>query len=406
MCNPRSKTLLGAGFLSLALMGAAHAGGFSRGTANTDILFEEGNFNMRTGVTFVSPTREYTKNPNPALVGTSYTEDYVIPSAAVKFNFTDNLRCAGTFVQNNGGSAKYDFPTASGKTMEEFTTYETAATCGVNFDVGKGRLWLLGGGYVENFNYRRENSYAALGLGDAALDLEGQEVGYRVGAAYEIPEIALRGQIMYRSGTDYGADGMLHAPAGVLYAALAKQGVPDAVNPFFGIPPSIQVPVPAIGVGSLPQSVDIKFQTGVAPGWLAFGAVKWTDWSALTTLDVRAAATGTPITSDLYYWKDGWTVTGGIGHAFNDTVSGLVSLTWDRGVSTGYDLSSDTYTVAVGASVKDKLGGELRGGVGFTYITSAAETKYGADPNATDFGDQAVKAGYAVAFNVGYAIKW
>ncbi|MHA6643392.1 outer membrane protein transport protein [Mesorhizobium sp. A623] len=405
MNNSRLKALFGVSVLSLAMGGTAYAGGFARGTADTDLIYEDGNFNMRSGVTYVSPRREFSGNPNPTLVGTSYTEDYVIPSAAIKLNLTDNLRCVGTMVQNNGGSTRYDVPTVSGKILEEFTTYETAATCGVSFDAGQGKFWLLGGGYVETFGYHRENFYGP--LGGAKLDLDGRKFGYRIGAAYEIPEIALRGQIMYRSGTSYGADGMISAPAGVLAAATAGTPLAAQFNQIVGLyGPTFQVPVDALGVGRLPQSVDLKFQTGIAPGWLAFGSLRWTDWSRTTTLDVRAAATGTPITVDKFYWKDGWTVTGGVGHSFNDTVSGLVSLTWDRGVGTGWDLMSDTYTVATGVSLKDVLGGELRGGVGYTYISSAAETKYGANPDITDLGDQSVKAGHAFALNLGYSVKW
>lgn len=413
MNKSRLNTLLGTAFLSLVMGGSVYAGGFSRGTADTDLIYEDGNFNMRSGVTYVSPHREFTRNPNPALVGTSYTEDYVIPSAAIKFNLTDNMRCVGTFVQNNGGAVRYSSPTFSGKVLEEFTTYETGATCGVSFDAGQGKLWLLGGGYSEQFDYHRENSYAALGLGNARLDLDGRKFGYRIGAAYEIPEMALRAQVMYRSGTDYGADGMLTAPAGVLLRATT--GTPleaQFANIVALAGANFPVDVQARGIGKLPQSVDIKFQTGIAPGWLAFGSVKWTDWSRNTELNVVSSLTGTPITTDKFFWRDGWTVTGGVGHKFNDMISGVVSLTWDRGVGTGWDLQSDAYTLATGVSLKDKLGGELRAGVGYTYLSSAAETKYGLNPNVTDpgsalvMGDQAVKAGHAVALNLGYSVKW
>lgn len=401
----RRRELLAASLFSVALVGAAHAGGFSRGSADTDILFDDGNFNMRSSVTFVSPHREFSKVPgvaNPALVGTSYTDDYIVPSAAIKINLSDNFRCAGTLVDNNGGSAVYAVPKPSGKLKEDFETNEKALTCGAKFDVGRGSLWLLGGGYVEDFNYDRLNFYGP--LGDAALRLEGEEFGYRVGAAYAIPEIAFRAQVMYRSSTSYGADGLLVAPAGVLAKALTAQGVPDAVNPFLPLPGATQVPIDALGMGNLPQTVEFKLQSGIAPGWLAFGSVKWSDWSVLKSLDVRSKPTaafpdGVPISSDVYNWKDGWTVTGGVGHAFTDQISGLVSLTWDSGVSTGYDFSSDTYTLAAGGSLKDKFGGELRGGVGLSYLTSAEVTK-GADAGF------AVDSGYALAVNVGYNIKW
>ncbi len=413
MDNLRLKALLGAGCFSMALVGVAHAGGFSRGTADTDILFDDGNFNMRAGVTYVSPRREFSKvSPaaNPALIGTSFTDDYVVPSAAVKLNLTDNLRCAATMVDNNGGSATYAVPKPSGKLSEDFTTNEKALTCGVKFQAGPGNFWLLGGGFLENFDYSRQNALGTLPptgamLPNANLTLSGQDTGYRLGIAYEIPDIALRAQLMYRSGTSYGADGNLTVPTAGVLGNLAKAAF-AAGNPALGasylaqanaaLAAGLNTTVPATGTGNLPQSVELKLQSGIAPGWLAFGSVKWMDWSVQKQLLVNSALSNT---ADDYFWKDGWTVTGGVGHAFNDRVSGLVSLTWDSGVSTGYDFSSDTYTLAVGASVKDTLGGELRGGIGLSYLTSAEVTK-GAD---TGF---AVKSGYALAGSLGYNIKW
>ncbi|CAM5608048.1 hypothetical protein MAUB1S_10312 [Mycolicibacterium aubagnense] len=61
MTNLRIKALLGAGCMSLAMIGTSNAGGFSRGSADTDILFEQGNFNMRSSVTYVTPTRKFNR---------------------------------------------------------------------------------------------------------------------------------------------------------------------------------------------------------------------------------------------------------------------------------------------------------------------------------------------------------
>ena len=48
-----------------------------------------------------------------------------------------------------------------------------------------------------------------------------------------------------------------------------------------------------------------------------------------------------PVSFDLFY-RDGWTVTGGVGHKFTETISGAASITWDRGTSTisGYQTDS------------------------------------------------------------------
>ncbi len=433
MSNSHLGALLGAGCVLLAVVGAVQAGGFSRGNADTDILFDSGNFNMRAGVTYVAPHREFDKSPVAGLLGTSYTEDYAIPSAAAKFNLADSFRCAGTMVDNNGGSARYAVPKLSGKLIEDFTTNEKALTCGVKFQAGQGNFWLLGGGFMEDFRYHRENALGSLpgptgpvALSNINLNLDGKEYGYRIGAAYEIPDIALRAQVMYRSGTSYGATGSVVMPAAALFAAQAKSlqaqaeaalaagnvaqaqqfgaAAQQALQQALGAAAAgIDQEYDAIGVGNLPQSVEFKLQSGIAPGWLAFGAVKWTDWSVQKELLVRTA---NPMigSEDIYNWRDGWTVTGGVGHAFSDRVSGLVSLTWDRGVATGWDLSSDSYTLVLGGLVKDTLGGELRGGVGFSYLAAAHETQYfGA--NGEDL-NQSVKAGYAVALNLGYNIRW
>jgi long-chain fatty acid transport protein len=367
--------------VSAASISMAQAGGFGRGTADTDILYEEGNFDMRAGVVVVVPNRKFSRHGNPALVGTNYTAPYMIPSGAIKMNITDDMRCAATFVNSYGGHAEYEFPTLSGKISEQFSINEYAMTCGYKFDLAKGRVWVLGGLFADVFDYERANVSP---LGPIALDLEGVDPGFRIGAAYEIPEIALRAQLMYRSSTTYGAEGNLNIPAGLL-------GIP--------LPPTTLVDVAALGRGTLPQSLEMKLQSGIAPGWLAFGSVKWTDWSATTSLDVISAGTGAILSRDLYNWKDGWTVTAGVGHAFNDQVSGAVSLTWDQGVSTGFDLSSDTWTLGVGGSFKDALGGELRAGVGLTYISGAEETRYGAANSAVD-------SGMAYAFSGSYKVKW
>lgn len=384
----RLKALLGATALTIVAAGAAQAGGFSRGTADTDILFEQGNFNLRTGVTIVSPSRKFTNAGFPgqeALVGVNYAETFVIPSAAVKFKILDNLSCAGTFATPYGGSSAYPIPSGRmGKLKEELLANEYGATCAVQFELGKGKLSFLGGVFVEQHNYDLVIRPVNLGGLTAEVNLKGNDTGWRAGVAYEIPEIALRTQLMYRSATTVDASGTIVTPGGPPFLSGA-----------------------AHGAGELPQSIELKAQSGVAPGWLAFGSVKWTDYSVLKRLDLT---TVTPIQgANLYYYKDGWTVTGGVGHAFTDSISGLVSLTWDKGVTTGWDTASDTYTFATGVSLKDKIGGELRAGFGLSYLTSAEETNYTTSVPPTDatFGfNRSVGSGWSYAFNVGYAVKW
>jgi long-chain fatty acid transport protein len=364
-----------------SVVSAAHAGGFSRGTADTDIIFEDGNFNLRAGATIVTPTRKFTVGPGAfgatALKGTSYTDQYVIPSAAIKLNVTDDLRCAGTFSQPYGGSVSYASPTTSGKLNESFTINEVGLTCGYKVDLSTGRAWLLGGIYQETFDYTRLN-YRTAGT-RFGLNLAGTDVGFRVGAAYEIPEYALRAQVMYRAASSYGATGTFD---------VRTLGGTVVGGPFA-----------ATGTGTLPQSFELKVKSGVAPDWLVFGSVKWTDWSVTKQLIVNVPALAVTQTND-YFWKDGWTVSAGVGHKFTDEFSGALSLTWDSAVKTGYDLSSQTLTLGAGGVLKDKMGGELTFGGGVTYIAGATETKNALGTN------MAVSSGMAYALGASYKTKW
>ncbi|WEX07224.1 outer membrane protein transport protein [Chelativorans sp. AA-79] len=375
--------------VGLALLaGSAQAGGFSRGTADTDILFEQGNFNFRAGAYIAVPHQEYrsapTRAPSPGLIGEDYLDTYVIPSAAVKFGFTDNFACAGTYTDSNGAASSYSAPYGvSGKLSEEFTVAEFGATCAAFFDVGRGRLALLGGAFLERFDYSLDARPTVPGLAPIPiqvplnLGLDSSAYGWRAGIGYEIPEIAFRAQLLYRSGTSHDATGSADTPL-----------LPG-------------VALPAFGSGELPQSVELKVQSGIAPGWLAFGSVKWTDWSVNETLDLRFSVPGVGTLASLneYYWRDGWTVTAGVGHAFNENVSGVLTVQWDRGVSTGYDLRNDKWLVLAATSLTDKWGGELRLGGGVSYLSSADITE-GLEAGAS------VDSGWAGLFAASYSVKW
>ena len=44
----------------------------------------------------------------------------------------------------------------------------------------------------------------------------------------------------------------------------------------------------------------MKLQSGVAPGWLVFGSVKWTDWSVTEQLLVNVPALGADPAEQLF----------------------------------------------------------------------------------------------------------
>jgi long-chain fatty acid transport protein len=211
--------------------------------------------------------------------------------------------------------------------------------------------------------------------------------GWRAGVAYEIPEYAMRASLVYNSRVKYDS----------LSGTVDLTQVPLGAAPY-GVVTNV------VGEAEAPDSLELKLQSGIAPDWLAFGSVKWTNWSILQSIALCPTASSgscthsTQLTSlDLLY-QDGWTITGGVGHKFNDQWSGAVSLTWDRGTSHGYGAQTDSWTVGVGAaySPTQNIEWRLAGAVGIlTSGSSGTITQDGVtygDDASYSFGNDLVAA--------------
>lgn len=368
-----NRILALAGVISL-VASSAFAGGFYRGAADTDIIFEDGKVAARAGVTYVDPNRKFKNNQMPGLRGTEYSDPYWIPSAAAKVNINDDFRCAATFYRPFSADSEYDTMNNRGKLKEKFDVNEYGATCAYFTPVGRGNLFFLGGVFVETFDYEFDGftKVSPIGFTPLGFDLSSNDFGYRAGIGYEIPEIGFRTQLIYRSGTEHEADGT---------ANLSK----------------LHMSFPSYGQGELPQTVELKVQTGLAPDWLAYGSVVWQDWSQLKTLDINLRGQNF---SNYYYWRDGWTISGGVAHKFSDEWSGSVGASWDRGVSTGWDLMGDMAVINATVIHKDKWGGDLRLTGALIWNAPVEETKYapGANSSAESSWGYGLKVSYKLQF--------
>ncbi|MCL6654076.1 long-chain fatty acid transporter [Agrobacterium rubi] len=367
---------------------AASAGGFSRGEANTDILFGDARFSTESSVIYVSPNRSYSSIMGQSVDESAYSNSFAIPSVSLGMRLGDNLSCALTYTQPFGASGTYseaaqnaEFLTAlaAGSTFPnptskmKFYADEYGATCGIRLDAGPGRLHFIGGMFLETFDYKEDTLIGSVHLKD-----DGQ-LGYRAGIAYDIPEYAMRVQLLYRSQVEHEADGTY---------------TPSA----FGIANGIPTDLPAKGAGTLPQSLKLSAQTGVAPGWLVYGSAAWTDWSVLPGFSYDVTGLGT--SSKVFNYKDGYTLQMGVGHEFTDKVSGTVNLTWDRGVGTGADITTDTWTLGLGTQYKGNFG-TVGVGAALSYLTAGSQN---ASSGATY--DATANADWAFAVGVTYALQF
>ncbi|MEO1747179.1 MAG: outer membrane protein transport protein [Pseudomonadota bacterium] len=385
------------------LVGTAHAGGFDRGTADTDILFEDGNFVTRFGVGYVMPTQN--QNAGGTDLG-SPVQNYVIPNFAMKLGVTESSDCAATYTTPFGGSVDFSDapggadPTSTiGAVKQEFVTNELGLTCSYKVDAGRGNFRILGGVFMQTLDFEQDfaNQGVTTGFLPAAnLSLQDQGIGWRAGVAYEIPEIALRAQLLYRSAVAVSATGQTTA---LLPTPTTIPGVGTVI-----LPAGTVVFDSATGDATFPQSVEAKFQTGVAPGWLVFGGVKWTDWSVFEVLEYNA--TGEAATLN-FFWKDGWTINAGVARRFSEQLAATASFRWDRGVSTGHDINETTWGVAVGTSYTPNENAELRLGASYTYIESGSQDFTAGAPGDPQFvstpGVKTASSGHAVG--VGLSLK-
>ncbi|MXN53306.1 transporter [Shinella sp. AETb1-6] len=376
---------------------SAQAGGLERGGYNIDLLFDPSDYVIDSSVTYVNPQRKLNnvRDSNTGILpplggdgnlngrpneGIRATEGYWVKRLGVKASIGDAVDCMADYSEPWGAHLNQgeNWAGANENIETKIKSQNYATTCSYSFDAGTGKLRIIGGAFyqeVSGFQDRLVYDLPALGLplsGVGHLGLKADGWGWRAGVAYEIEEYALRTSLVYNSAVD------LDNITGTLNLSQVNGTI-----------------IPVFGSVSMPDSLEFKFQTGVAPGWLVFGGVKWTDWSQLqsipfcpTALRSAGCSTSTPanptneVTSlDLLY-RDGWTISGGVGHKFNEQWSGAASLTWDRGVSTGIGTHTDTWTLGAGVSYTPTENIELRLSGALGLLTSGSSREVVKDGRA------------------------
>lgn len=349
------------------LQSQAFAGGVERGGYNIDLLFDPSSLAAESTATFVMPNRKLknvrdTDATDGNLNSLGYSssgkenEGYWSPRIGVKGGYGD-ADCMFDYSQPYGAHTKpgANWAGAEQNVETKINSDNYALTCSYRFDAGPGQLRVIGGGnYLEMDGFKERmllppevlaGRFGISSDGIGRLDLSGHGWGWRGGLAYEIPEYAFRASLVYYSEVKLndvsGTVDLTHFPSAL--GALV---------------PGAGTVIPVSGSTAMPDALELKVQSGIAPDWLAFGSVKWTDWSQLQRIPFYNS--GVEITSlDLGY-RDGWTVTAGIGHKFNDQWSAATSVTWDRGTSGAYGTQTDTWLLTAGVGYSPSKNVEIR----------------------------------------------
>lgn len=147
--------------------------------------------------------------------------------------------------------------------------------------------------------------------------------GWLLGISYQIPEIALRASLTYRSKIKY----KLSTEESTAYSN-GQLHLADNKNTFL----------------ETPQSVNLDFQTGISPQNLFYGGVRWVNWQDFiiqppqfnavmyyASLDPRFSNLGN--TQLISYEDDQWSARLGFAHMWNKKWLSFIEGSWDSGTN-------------------------------------------------------------------------
>lgn len=270
---------------------SALAGGIERSTQSVAILFENGRYGE---LTFSLASPDVSGALGPSSSG-DMAETYMGYSLGYKQALGENLDLAIILDQPVGADVNY--PTGTGYPFAGSTAVvrSTALTGLIRYKMPS-NISIIAGARVQNVT-----GDVAIPVYAYTMTADGDtKYGYVLGVSWEKPEIAARVALTYNSAMTHTMDTAEATPLG---------------------------PVSTPFETTIPQSVNLEFQTGIAADTLLFGSVRWVNWSAFDiTPPGFFALTGGSLSS---YDADVYTYTLGVGRRFSDN--------WSAAVTAGYE---------------------------------------------------------------------
>lgn len=210
--------------------------------------------------------------------------------------------------------------------------------------------------------------------------------GWNAGIAAQLSPTTRVG-VSYRSAIRHRLEGSVDftypnvtLPSSVPNGAAIASGLNSAIRAQAANGPvSVDVKLPDTWIVSAFQQLDER--------WSLAADASWTGWSSLRSLDINRAS-GTPLSSSYYNWKDAWRVALGGGYQWNEDLKLRAGLGYDQSpIRADYRTPRlpDTDRVWVSFGFNYKLSTHLSADVGYTHIfmkdTDIHESGYHADYN-------------------------
>lgn len=348
------------------------AGGIDRSGQPIGPLFEPGNyveFSFRSASPDVSGVGAAT-GPTPGAATGDSLDGFGLFGTALKFSVNDKIDTAFIFDQPFGADLAY--PPSLYFASGAVARLRSNAFTGIVRYKFNDNFSVYGGLRQQSMKASVVVPYVA---GYTAAGANDNQLGYLVGAAFERADIALRVALTYFSPIE-------HNLSTVETSALTPPG---------GLTSDTTI--------ETPQAINLDFQTGIAPGTLLFGGVRWVEWSKfeIAPTHFAAIAFGAPLVS---FSDDRFTYTLGVGRKLNDrwAIAGQVVHEPQVGGFASNLSPVDGYT-SVGLGVtytQDNM--KLQAGVSHTWVGDATTALFGVP--AGDFSDNtALGFGMKVGFS-------
>ncbi|WPC31448.1 OmpP1/FadL family transporter [Acinetobacter towneri] len=366
--------------LSTLPLTPALAAGLDRSGQSIAAFLQSGNY-AEAGISVLDPTvkgKDLIKNNVSDMA-----EDYYFPSAAIKVQATEQISLGLLYDQPFGADAMYSleqsmFTNGIEATKVEVETHNLTALIGYqpteNWNFYAGPVWQT----VEADISLRGQAY--ISPKDPTKVLSGYDIkiheeeafGWLAGFAYQIPEIALKTSVTYRSEIKHKAKSV---ETHKLMPMLNVESQLDAITP---------------------QSVNIDFQTGVAANTLAFANIRWVHWDqfAVTPKFLNSASGNNLID----YSDDQWSATVGVGRKFNSHWSGSASVGYDSGAGNPVTTLGPTegyWSVGLGGQYSPAENYFIQAGVKYFWLGDAT-----ARTGTTDVGE------FEDNYALGYGLKF
>ncbi len=358
--------------LSIAVTGVVSAANIERTSQSVGILFEVGRY-AEFSIGSASPSVSgVAVAGTPGVSSGNMASDYSSVSLGYKQSIGNNFDVALIIDEPVGANVKY--PGGNGYLIGGSTaTLDSTAITGLIKYKYPNNVSVYGGIRSQSLGGKVHLEQ----LGSPSYDLtvgQKHELGYVAGFAYEKPEIALRAALTYNSEIKHD------------FGDVLEQG--GASLPFSS---------------TIPQSVNLEFQSGVAKDTLVFGSIRWVEWSKFNIAPYGyGLATGGSSLVD--YGNDSTAYNIGVGRKLNDKWSAAVSLGYEpstagtcnrtppaTGCTGNLGPTDGSKSIGIGVSYKMKKA-KITAGVRYVKVgdaqTSFADFK---DNSAVGFG---VKVGY------------